>query len=222
MQTYSLDAFSHYLNGQPLHPRQHLQLYKRGHCLDLAMALFDALTCEGISNQILGQIKPEWGIPIHYAVLTTVDSVPYWLDPNMGICTPLIAGAEFSLGTKRNVISAVKPCRFEITIEGTRRIIIQYKPIKESDLIYHQQTIWHTRKDLSLRYGNERGNEQIRYYWQTHSFTWNDQAIELEQLSNRDKNHLANHFGFDVADLLHSFVAAYSRIPITSFWQWQP
>lgn len=218
MQTYPFDAFSHYLSGQPLHPRQHLQLYKRGHCLGLAVALFNALTCEGIPNQIVGQIKPEWDIPIHYAVLATVDSVPYWLDPSMGICTPLIAGAEFSLGNKRNLISAVKPYCFEITIEGIRQITIQHTSIKEADLIYHQQAIWHTRKDLSLRFATEHSSEQIRYYWQTHSFSWNNQPLDPAQLSECDKTYLTSHFGFDVADLLNNFAAAYSRIPSTSFW----
>lgn len=213
MTTYAFDAFSHYLTNQPLHPRQHIQTYGRGHCLDLAVALFSRL--KG-SSTVVGRIKTGWSIPTHFAVLVSTAVRDYWLDPSIGICTPLVVGAEFYLGAKHNVITQVKPQWFEIKIHGSRQITIAYEPVRDRDLLQHQQNISRTRKDLTLRLGKE----QICYLWQQGRFEWGDRLFVLEDLSYSDCKRLSQAFEFDVAELLHAFLACYSRLP-EQFWHWK-
>lgn len=213
--TYPFDAFSHYLMEQPLHPRQHLQTYGRGHCLDLAVALSEQL---GSVAQIVGQIqsKSGWTIPTHYAVLASTPTADFWLDPSIGILTPLTVGAEFSFGTKRNRITGVNAQSFDLLIDNTRQITISYQRVPKSELMEHQHLIWHTRKDLSLRFQGE----QIRYYWQSQQFTWNEQPFQLQPHRCTNDLYLARTFGFEVLSMLSRFHSIYSRIP-DSTWQHQ-
>jgi hypothetical protein len=118
-RAYPFDALSHYLNESLLHPQEHIQSYQRGHCLDLAVSLCCAL---GQGAEIVGNIKPGWLIPTHYAVYYREPTTHWWLDPSVGVAIPLKVGTAFDLNGKRNVLTGVWSDHFELVVEGGRTI----------------------------------------------------------------------------------------------------
>jgi hypothetical protein len=211
IKAYPFDALSHYLYPSSLPSFDHLRIYQRGHCLDLAVALSSA-----VGGQIVGQRKP--GAPIgfyhHYALHLNTPQGAYWLDPSLEICTPLKPGAIFYLGEKQNRIDQVRFRRFELTIDGARQITIAYEPVV--DLARAQVQIRRTRKDLTLRYGGE----QIRYLWRQRRFQWGERLLLPTEFTAAQRDYLSAHFRCDVGELLEAFLSNYLRIPDT-FWYWE-
>lgn len=212
-RAYPFDALSHYLNESLLHPQEHIQSYQRGHCLDLAVSLCCAL---GQGAEIVGNIKPGWLIPTHYAVYYREPTTHWWLDPSVGVAIPLKVGTAFDLNGKRNVLTGVWSDHFELVVEGGRTICLTFEPIQPDNLMQQQIQIHHTRKNLTLR----RGEHHLRYLWQEQQFQWGERLFLPWDLGRFDRQYLQAAFGFDVGSLLMEFWERYHCIP-DSHWQWE-
>lgn len=205
MAAYPFDALSYYLRPTPLAAADHLRIYRSGHCLDLAVALFYQL-----GGQLVGQRKPGAPYCHHYALLLP----NLWLDPSLGVCTPLSVGAVFYLGAKRNEIYSVGDGRLGLLIDGNRAVEICYEPIQDLEL--ERRYIQRTRKDLTLRYQGE----QLRYLWRQDLFEWGEHLLLPEDLGEAECAELSATFGVNIGKLLRAFRASYRRLG-TDAWDWE-